>query len=370
VIVLKTKLTSSVPDGFYQTTWQWLDVFFHDVHYEEIHPLDKAELTLPKCLKEDWAGVFQQHAELSTFPAYVTAIPNGRFCGGAVISQDNKLILEASNSSRANPSEHWIFQQTELTPVEYRNGNAVVLTTIPGWHHNYYHWMFDVLAKLGQLERSGLTIDWYIIDPRAHPFQYETLHIIGIPEEKIIENQPTLHIQTDQLVLTSQPTLTPAWASRYLSQALKKYSGNPGTRYRKVYISRADAYYRKIINEEKVCKFLEKQGFAVVHLSQLDVKQQIELFSAAEVIISPHGAGLTNLVFTRPGTKVIELFSPDYIHPIYWILSNRVGADYYYLLGNGPQQNQLGWPSCGGEADIEINLEKLQRVLRYVNRKS
>jgi hypothetical protein len=40
----------------------------------------------------------------------------------------------------------------------------------------------------------------------------------------------------------------------------------------------------------------------------------VRLFAEATHILAPHGAGLTNLVFCRPGTAVCELQMDAYVH--------------------------------------------------------
>ena len=56
---------------------------------------------------------------------------------------------------------------------------------------------------------------------------------------------------------------------------------------------------------------------------QLSVQEQAELFASASAVVGPHGAGLTNIVFCKPQTKVIELFAPSYRHSAYWMLANQ-----------------------------------------------
>ncbi|MBD1921548.1 glycosyltransferase family 61 protein [Microcoleus sp. FACHB-831] len=51
--------------------------------------------------------------------------------------------------------------------------------------------------------------------------------------------------------------------------------------------------------------FLKKFGFEQVTLESLSVSDQAALFSSAQVVIAPHGAGLSNVVFCNRGTKVI-----------------------------------------------------------------
>ena len=83
------------------------------------------------------------------------------------------------------------------------------------------------------------------------------------------------------------------------------------TKNERIYISRYNANYRNLINESDVINKLKNIGFRVVDLNNLEIDEQIELFSNAKVIVSPTGSSLTNIVFCNPGTKVYEI-SPQY----------------------------------------------------------
>jgi capsular polysaccharide biosynthesis protein len=82
---------------------------------------------------------------------------------------------------------------------------------------------------------------------------------------------------------------------------------------RVVYISRKLANSRRLDNEEALLDAIRQSfsGCKVVHLETMRFAEQIELFYNAKMIISPHGGGLTNLVFCRPGTAVIEILPKD-----------------------------------------------------------
>jgi capsular polysaccharide biosynthesis protein len=49
----------------------------------------------------------------------------------------------------------------------------------------------------------------------------------------------------------------------------------------------------------------------------LSNKSYITLFNGAKFIVSPHGAGLANLVFCKVGAKVLEMLSPLYLNACY-----------------------------------------------------
>ena len=77
--------------------------------------------------------------------------------------------------------------------------------------------------------------------------------------------------------------------------------------YEKIYISRSDSTKRKILNEIELIALLKKLNFQIIILSEMNIFDQINLFKKAKVIFGYHGAGFTNLVFSSPKTKVIEI---------------------------------------------------------------
>jgi hypothetical protein len=77
----------------------------------------------------------------------------------------------------------------------------------------------------------------------------------------------------------------------------------------KIYISRR-ASSRSPANESEVESYFEGLGFKIVMLERESLRRQIELFSSANLVVGPHGAGLTNMVWMKSG-KVIELFGQD-----------------------------------------------------------
>jgi capsular polysaccharide biosynthesis protein len=132
---------------------------------------------------------------------------------------------------------------------------------------------------------------------------------------------------------------------------------------RRLYISRNKAPMRRIVNEEEVFKLLESYNFERVYCEDLSFEEQIELFGEAEVILSPHGADLTNMVFAPPGTQVIELFSPRSTCICYWSLANTLGFPYSYL-------RTIDDPSTyyGAEAAHDHLLVDLKTLESYISK--
>jgi hypothetical protein len=78
-------------------------------------------------------------------------------------------------------------------------------------------------------------------------------------------------------------------------------------KHQRIYISRNyDSKIRHILNENELIQELTPLGFRVIIMSQLSLKEQIQLFSSSDIIISPHGANLAFMLFAHPETTVFE----------------------------------------------------------------
>lgn len=60
-----------------------------------------------------------------------------------------------------------------------------------------------------------------------------------------------------------------------------------------------------------------------------------ELVGRALLLVGPHGAGMTNVMFMRPGAAVLELRPKTMRNPCYHYLSDRCDLDFYLLKTNG-----------------------------------
>ena len=78
----------------------------------------------------------------------------------------------------------------------------------------------------------------------------------------------------------------------------------------KIYIRREDANYRKILNEDDLISKLRKQEFEIINPQHFEILEQMKIFSKAEVIVAPHGSNMSNIIFCKKGTKIIEI-SPE-----------------------------------------------------------
>jgi capsular polysaccharide biosynthesis protein len=208
--------------------------------------------------------------------------------------------------------------------------------------------MADVLPRLELIRPSGIpleSIDKFIINPTGLPIQIETLNLLGIPPKKIWIGEDPIHIKAKELIIpavTGSIWYMSKWVCDFLRQQFLPLAQQNQThavnKYpEKIYICR-ESQYRRVINEPEIIAALTEQGFEIVRLESLSLLEQVALFAGAKVVISPHGSGLTYIVFCQPGTKVLELFPSTYIVRFYWKLSSFLNLDYYYLIAEPMNQ--------------------------------
>ena len=93
---------------------------------------------------------------------------------------------------------------------------------------------------------------------------------------------------------------------------ITKILQNSETEYKeRIYLTRKNAYYRKIINESDLIDELKLKNFKIVDVEALSIDEQVEIFSSAEIIVSPTSSALANIIFCDKGTKIFEIM-PKY----------------------------------------------------------
>ena len=75
----------------------------------------------------------------------------------------------------------------------------------------------------------------------------------------------------------------------------------------KIWLPRRNSQYRKLFNRLEIQEELELRGFLTVYPEELNLLEQIKLFSAAKVIVAEAGSALTNAIFAPAQCTYITL---------------------------------------------------------------
>ncbi|MEO5350721.1 MAG: glycosyltransferase 61 family protein [Magnetococcus sp. YQC-3] len=183
---------------------------------------------------------------------------------------------------------------------------------------NYHHWLMEYLPRLWCLdfvpELRGMPI--FMHTPLTS-FQVQTLGALGITPDKVKPYRGNIHMKT--LIFPSfmsPPYIYSMHCFAWLRDKLTTGLGAQvtSTPHELIYISRNRATRRILLNEPQVMAEMEKRHFKILYMEDLTVKEQIEQFSRAKVVVMPHGAGSTNMLFANPGSVLIALLPKRDIH--------------------------------------------------------
>lgn len=259
----------------------------------------------------------------------------------------------------------------DLNP-HHIEGKSVLLSTDCG--DNYFHWMCHILPRIKLLEEYG--IDWneinkIIIPETRKDFVEQTLSILDIPIHKELTIEKRTKYIFDSLIIPSKPNrhihIAP-WSIDFLRET---FLAKEEKQEKKILISRKSTNGRCLQNEDEIFEILSKKGYEKIYLEDYTMYEQASLFNATKEIVAIHGAGLTNLVFCQPNTKLIELFNPSYHSCLYWNICNILNLDYYYMIGDGDSIG-VDWENrlqnikqyhLGKKQSIKIDIEKFSKLI-------
>ena len=325
----------------------------------------KADRVLPNGLGGESHWRFEQVRTAESGPACLYSMRRASVWGrdGAVFTEDRVLLSDLSPVIRVPPDAHPVFRHPLLRRPTSVEGTSAVVTGPSA--HNLAHWLYGVLPRLVLLwhRDPGFTgVDHLILPPLTCEFQRATIDRFAIPPGKTIEADDRTFLLVDRLIapsFVSPAHVAPGWLIQGLNEIFDGYGDSTG--YERVYISRDDAVGRRVVNEDELWPVLEHRGFRKISLRGLPFSQQIGIFRTARTIVAAHGAGLSLLAFCRRDTRVIELFSPSYVNPMYWCVADAAHLDYAYCIGQSPRTTEADTDLV--RADIRVDINRLTTLL-------
>lgn len=289
---------------------------------------------------------------------------------GTVIAPPDEFIADVSDAwTSGDEIIYPILMSSRLPRVTTTDETVAVLSSHCSWS-NYGHWLGDTLPRLHLLEKSGIHYDKIVV-PYLFPYQREALDLLGVDRARMIVD-PTLHLEARRLVIPTFPGLyglPSRWACDYLRERFLPYV-RPSAAPRRILISRnKPGATRRLRNEDALYEALQHFGVERVFTEDLSFADEVSLFNNAEIVIGPCGAGMVNLMFCKPGTAVIEIFSPRYVNVMNWMIANHADLKYAYSLGDG-RAMPMSAGDRGMYEDITANLEEVMRLFLFLCRPS
>lgn len=281
-------------------------------------------------------------------------------------AHEKSLYLNASSvaSIDAVGSGDWFGRRVERAFMAANRGSK----------NNYYHWttqsIISIIYFLPYLREANIPI---VIPPCRHAYQLFWMEILAATyglNFLCLGDGQSIHVS--KLFVPSTLYKPFDFAPFIESDQINKVLHESGIGRSKlissyperVYISRLHARRRRMVNEAKVEKIVKAHDYEIVNLEKLDVGDQVRLFMNCKKIMSPHGAGLANLVFSSPQSlaEVQEITNPLYLNPCFLAIAHRLQLDEYNIILSTP----LGMPGQAEERHCRktrMNIATLKQLL-------
>ena len=243
---------------------------------------------------------------------------------GILLNKQGKVILESTLFQKEYlfklNQNHLILGRFFEKKIQLNN---LTLSLSNSLEDNYYHWIIECLTRVLLIENIAEVQNLIVvINDQQLPFKIQSLHFLfGIPVSNI-QLKSTKDIYQASVIIPSF-THTRNSATRMtdvchpviirnLNKKIieKLQSSSPNKFPLKFILSRKKASDRRIINEEYLIQGLLDKSFKVVETENLSFEEQVHLFFHAQFVVTTHGAGLVNIIFSK-AIKVIELFPAE-----------------------------------------------------------
>lgn len=281
--------------------------------------------------------------------------------GYHLIEEGGKVVVDASTA-------YWPLQGMAFAPVvpaQRREELAMGFVVCDDLDTtNFCHFICDLLPKIsvaGEV-RQGIPL---VIEPPKQAFQRELLERVAARHgHPLVPLEPGLELVVRELFYLrrtqhSHPLLRcSGWAMNWVRDLVGARPVHPPAGS-VLYLGRRSR--RRVLEEDSLMAALQRHTprLTVVHsLGDLSVRQQAELVCSHELVIGPHGAGFTHLLFKQEGPKrAVELMAEGNGSLTFALLSGRLGIEHAIAIGeavttdNGPNYPDL---RIAPEAVVEL----------------
>ena len=233
------------------------------------------------------------------------------------------LEFTKSEPSIWNPAHPLDLQGGSIIPMpgEYYLGVGM-------YFKNLWHFTYQTVDKIMAMEKAGFKGRYLLV--RAG-FTVTLLSLLGLDLQRVVwldELDPGAIYLFEKVfaaelpdVYSSKPSVE---ALLDLGRIIGANAGDDDREYpSRLYVKRIGI--RKMLGSDDV---LEHYGFTTMVPEDYTLEEQIRFFKHADIIVSPHGAALTNTLYMKPGSVVIETFSNSWIAPLFADVIRAKGIRY------------------------------------------
>ena len=228
--------------------------------------------------------------------------------------------------------------------------NGLWLHLISPSSDNYMHFISELAPQLISFIENNKELHFGIIVDENLPKQIlEFINLVACNIPRIAIS-PAQRLKVEKLAIINKQGYCFAWG-RKSSDILMSYNFikedlinlrsyifsryKPVRTYRDKLFLKRNSDFRNLLNEEELCNAASKKNFFSISPVLISFCEQINYFNSASTIVCQGGASLANIIFMKPGTKVICIvIEHDYIDYDYFrIYGSIFNVSVEYLYG-------------------------------------
>ena len=254
--------------------------------------------------------------------------------------------------------------RVELADLPVRDFNEDVI--LLGGSPNYYHWLIDNLPRLLHI-KPHIGRERLLVPENLLPFQRRTLELLGYGADRLIFVGNHECVRASRVLVPSLLAMS-TFPHPDVVKMLRRwflFKRHPDKPFRRVFVSRADAQSRRLVNEDALWPILSSHGFERVVLGQMSFDEQVRLFAEVDVLLAVHGAGMTNMVFMPPKSRVIEIACAQHPATFFTHLALVSARPYRAISAEAVTVGEGGNPLGG---DWSLNPDVLEQTLAQLGR--
>lgn len=238
------------------------------------------------------------------------------------------------------------------------------------WGEGFFHFFLENLPRLvGVLDLIQKDESIKIHVAAKNSMTQKILSSFGINPNRLVHHIVTAsQIIFPEPILCGSPTIVHVLALRKLIFKFMDECNIPiqKTKEKRITIINRKGVDRELINHNDLIKALEKEfnpknyeiiDFKPSKMKKCGIMYDLGIFKNSDVVIAPHGAGLSNMIACKPNTIVIEIQTKEF-NFCYLSLALKLNLQYAYFLDK--YANQTSFIT----ADIENIVGYLKQKLK------
>jgi hypothetical protein len=275
---------------------------------------------------------------------------------GIIVTAAGEVVADTLAHTRPERDNYRVLQDQRISlcrPNGKLSGRWI--HALLGNDHNYFHYLLMNIGRLALLDLEILKdTDGILVPAPRAPFHESVIRALrdstwslryGLKQFSFREVGVDECLQVEKLVVpwnvASEHGVSKVVVP-FLREVGKLGPLVRGRAGRRIYIDRRSSENRPILNETALVEALEVLGITPVKIEDLSFLQQVALFSQCELIVAPHGAGLSNLVFAPHGARVVEIVPHTLRNWCYRAISETCDLVYDCVLSRSLSSSDLG----------------------------